>query len=374
MELDELQRHWDRFGLTDPLWAILTDPSKKNGRWDLPGFLATGIEEIQTNLAHADTLARVPRRRALDFGCGVGRLTQALADAFDSAEGVDIAPSMIALADQYNRFPGRCHYHVNARDDLRLFDDGAFTFVYSNIVLQHMAPKYSRAYMREFLRILAPGGMAVFQIPDRRRTDEGAPDAARSVPPMPAPLGESGFKAHIAPHTKMPQVNSGERFEVVATITNESNLPWPRFVNDDLHHWIRLANRWLDAAGAVVVPQDARGDLPHALAPGQQTDVTLTATAPTKPGDYLLELDLVQEAVAWFADKGSPTARVPVRVISSGAGAPAVSGDSPRMEMHGVPRSEVEALMCDAGGTVADVTDGHCPGWESWRYWVVKNR
>jgi hypothetical protein len=30
------------------------------------------------------------------------------------------------------------------------------------------------------------------------------------------------------------------------------------------------------------------------------------------PGDYILELDMVQEAVAWFHDKGSKTAKVQV--------------------------------------------------------------
>lgn len=108
MKLNELQDHWDRFGQVDPLWAILTDPSKKNGRWDLAEFFQTGVEEIQTNLRHAMTLHPVPRRRALDFGCGVGRLTQALGEVFEQADGVDIAPSMVALANQYNRHGDRC--------------------------------------------------------------------------------------------------------------------------------------------------------------------------------------------------------------------------------------------------------------------------
>ncbi len=51
-----------------------------------------------------------PKRRALDFGCGVGRLTQALARHFNIVDGVDIAPSMIELANQFNRSGGRCRY------------------------------------------------------------------------------------------------------------------------------------------------------------------------------------------------------------------------------------------------------------------------
>ena len=38
------------------------------------------------------------RRSALDFGCGIGRLSQALAEHFDQVYGVDISPKMIELA------------------------------------------------------------------------------------------------------------------------------------------------------------------------------------------------------------------------------------------------------------------------------------
>src|SRR5207248_3614710 len=78
MELKEVQRHWDAFGKTDPLWAILTQPDKRHGKWKYDEFFACGEEEIGRILRHAEALA-FPLRwgRALDFGCGAGRLTQA---------------------------------------------------------------------------------------------------------------------------------------------------------------------------------------------------------------------------------------------------------------------------------------------------------
>ena len=99
MDLRELQRHWDTFGRTDPFWAILTDPSRRGNKWDPASFFATGRDEVAAHMAEATRLG-VPqaRRRALDFGCGAGRLTQALADHFDAVVGVDVAPSMVALA------------------------------------------------------------------------------------------------------------------------------------------------------------------------------------------------------------------------------------------------------------------------------------
>jgi ubiquinone/menaquinone biosynthesis C-methylase UbiE len=77
--------------------------------------------------------------RALDFGCGVGRLAQALLPRFERVDGVDIAPSMLELAARYNKDPARCVFHLNERADLALFPDRSFTFIYTSLVLQHVA-------------------------------------------------------------------------------------------------------------------------------------------------------------------------------------------------------------------------------------------
>jgi ubiquinone/menaquinone biosynthesis C-methylase UbiE len=92
---------------------------------------------------------------------------------------------MIRLAREYNRFGSRCRYYVNAADDLRMFEDGHFDFIYSNIVLQHIPPEYSTRYIREFIRILDPHGMAVFQVP-----------SAAALRPTPPPL-DTMFNAGI---------------------------------------------------------------------------------------------------------------------------------------------------------------------------------
>jgi SAM-dependent methyltransferase len=167
MSLRRLQANWNAFGKTDPLWAILTDPAKKGGGWAPEEFFATGEREIAGILDYVRSLHPLPVRRALDFGCGVGRLAQALAGQFDAVDGVDIAPSMIELARRYNRFGERCMYHVNARKDLKLFADNRFDFVYSNITLQHIEPRFIKRYVEEFVRVLAPGGVLLFQLPSQ---------------------------------------------------------------------------------------------------------------------------------------------------------------------------------------------------------------
>jgi SAM-dependent methyltransferase len=169
MTLKNLQRNWNQFGKEDPLWAIVTHDDRKGNKWNPDEFFDTGRQEIDSVLSQIRARQiSIPKGAALDFGCGVGRLTQALADHFDEAVGVDIAPSMIKLAKQYNRHGSRCTYYLNAANHLRLFKNNQFAFIYSNIVLQHMAREFSSVYIREFLRVLQPGGVLEFQLPSEQ--------------------------------------------------------------------------------------------------------------------------------------------------------------------------------------------------------------
>jgi ubiquinone/menaquinone biosynthesis C-methylase UbiE len=166
----KIRQSWDYFGKEDPFWAVLTNPAKKGGRWSESEFFGTGRHDIQAALQRITALGIDLRfEKALDFGCGPGRLTQALAEHFREVHGVDIAPSMIAKAHELNKYEGRCIYHLNERPDLQLFDANTFDLVYSWLVLQHMPKQLALGYISEFARVTKPGGVMVFQIPDRRR-------------------------------------------------------------------------------------------------------------------------------------------------------------------------------------------------------------
>ena len=169
--LQQLQRTWEGLAQADPLWAICTDPARQNGRWSREEFFATGRNEVGVVLRCLAGLGvsvdgKAP---ALDFGCGVGRLTRALAEHFAECWGVDISPTMIALAKEFNHDLPQCRFLLNERDKLETLQDNYFGFVYTSIVLQHMAEKYIRGYIAELVRVLRPGGVLVFQLPDRLR-------------------------------------------------------------------------------------------------------------------------------------------------------------------------------------------------------------
>jgi SAM-dependent methyltransferase len=167
--LSRVHSTWDHLGELDPMWAILTQPSKFGGRWTEQEFFASGQLEVDGLMAKLDRL--LPHRsagRALDFGCGIGRLSRALGAHYERVDGVDVAPSMIALANERNIAPERCEFHLNVAADLALFEDATFDLIYSNIVLQHIAPGLARSYLAEFARCARPDGVIVFQLPHRR--------------------------------------------------------------------------------------------------------------------------------------------------------------------------------------------------------------
>lgn len=163
--LDDVGRDWTRLGAEDPLWAVLLLPGKRGGRWDVDEFMATGRADVEHAVGWLAGLG-LPTRygRVLDFGCGVGRLSQALAGHADEVVGVDIAPTMLEAARALDRTGGVCRYVLNTAPDLRQFPDQHVDLVYCALVLQHLPRPAIGRYVAEFLRVLRPGGLAVVQL------------------------------------------------------------------------------------------------------------------------------------------------------------------------------------------------------------------
>jgi ubiquinone/menaquinone biosynthesis C-methylase UbiE len=169
-ELESLRQTWNSVGHSNPVWAVLGTP--ENWRRLAPDdeFFRTGEEEIATELARIESLGVELRHgRVLEFGCGLGRLTQALAGRFDEAVGVDIAASMIEGARAANQRGSRCQFVLNERDDLTIFGDGVFDYVLCIAVFEHIPPALAERYMRELIRVLKPGGIGSFRVMEYSR-------------------------------------------------------------------------------------------------------------------------------------------------------------------------------------------------------------
>jgi SAM-dependent methyltransferase len=163
----EQKRDWDELGKMDPLWAVLSDPQRQHGRWDIEEFFDTGERDVAAIFNSAAHLSQ-PRNhdRALDFGCAVGRLTRALAPRFAECWGVDISEAMVRRAQELNRDISNCNFVVNAEESLGRFQNDYFDFVLSILVLQHLRNEPEiLATISELLRVLCPDGLLVFQLP-----------------------------------------------------------------------------------------------------------------------------------------------------------------------------------------------------------------
>ena len=164
MHIEKLKKNWEALGDEDAYWAVLSEPSKINNKWDLSEFYQTGLQRIQ-QLHREVREHRIQYGKVLDFGCGPGRLTQALAVRSTSVVGVDISSSMIEKAKAYNKYPEKVNYFVNSTPALPDFETDTFDLVFSYITLQHIEPQYSTAYVKEFFRICKPGGHTLFNLP-----------------------------------------------------------------------------------------------------------------------------------------------------------------------------------------------------------------
>ncbi len=165
--IDRHHDDWEQLAELDPMWAILSSPERRFGNWDSDEFFATGELEAAQLLSRVDELGGLAGSGwALDFGCGVGRVSRALAKAFDHVVGVDISETMLARGRDLNSDVANVEFVHNAAPDLHVLGAQRFDLVYSSIVLQHQPSReLARAYIDELIRVLAPGGRLVFQIP-----------------------------------------------------------------------------------------------------------------------------------------------------------------------------------------------------------------
>jgi len=132
--------------------------------------------------------------------------------------------------------------------------------------------------------------------------------------PAPRPLPAEGFRASLRAPAPPAALRAGGPASLRVFVRNEGPALWRARERDGEPYQLSLGNRWLDAAGRVLVNDDGRARLPRDLAPGEEVELSLQVNAPNAPGQYLLELDMLQEGVSWFGPRGSPTLRLPVRV------------------------------------------------------------
>lgn len=167
---ERVQAVWRSLGDSRPHWSVMS--------WDkfLPEHIGQTVEEFyRTGEESVATLLRTLERndiepaalqRCMDFGCGLGRLSIALAPHFREVHAVDFSETHLRLASQALEERGASNVRLHR---LRTIEDSGrlpkVDLFFSLIVLQHNPPPVTRELLGRLLDRVDEGGVAVFQVP-----------------------------------------------------------------------------------------------------------------------------------------------------------------------------------------------------------------
>lgn len=166
MAFGSSDKNWEKFGRSDPYFGVITDGRFKHGRMtdeSKTEFFETGECHIEHVLRIVDAHVMAGRKieRALDFGCGVGRLVIPLTKIAKEVTGVDISEGMLSEARRNcaGLEIGNVSF-VRSDDELSLVT-GRYDFVHSFIVLQHIPVSRGLRILKSMLRVLTDDGIGV---------------------------------------------------------------------------------------------------------------------------------------------------------------------------------------------------------------------
>jgi SAM-dependent methyltransferase len=312
------------------------------------------------------------RGRVLEVGSGPGWISEILMSLGYEVEGIEPSEEMIAIARERIEAAIRHHriasppsviYHATAIEDCSLPDE-SFDAVLFHAALHHVIDE-DRALAQCF-RLLRPGGVLGVSeaawVPGDRALEEKLEEEMREYGTLENPftteyldwlLSKHGFvdvqRYHgvngyfPAAMGRLPLKElPGERAGRHNNLTARRPSPYPlttvdrdartlaeitildsRFDPEGLHLRVRLENRgetaWLHRApkpGRVTIAlrsgdlESNRHPLPRTVPAGDSIELDLLFRIPEDAGDAPWELDLVNEEVFWFSERGTRTAQV----------------------------------------------------------------
>jgi SAM-dependent methyltransferase len=155
-----MRSYWDDGARRNAVWYV--DTSLDYGEPDFERFVETGRVIVSEALDNAPVTPS-GHGLAVEIGCGLGRICQALAPRFDRVIGVDISPEMLKRAEELVEDP-KVELRLGDGVSLSGIDTGSADLVMSFTVFQHI-PSVTVIcdYIAEAGRVLKPGGLFVFQ-------------------------------------------------------------------------------------------------------------------------------------------------------------------------------------------------------------------
>jgi ubiquinone/menaquinone biosynthesis C-methylase UbiE len=161
-------KQWELYGARDPYYGVLSATDYRNAGFDDSArerFFETGRRHVDEVIAaiEAYTGNDFQPRRALDYGCGVGRLALPLAERCEHVYAVDVSPSMLREAERNASCMGVTNVDWVAADGLAGLS-GRYDLAHSFLVFQHIPVREGERILSTLARGLRPGGVGVIHL------------------------------------------------------------------------------------------------------------------------------------------------------------------------------------------------------------------
>jgi SAM-dependent methyltransferase len=204
---------WARLGQEAPHWSVLTQDQYRPARIaeTRAAFYATGERDrtLLRDMLARHGLAPAALPRVVEFGCGVGRVSLAIAQDFREVIACDISPSHLALGRRAASEAGRGNIAWFQSTVERPMPGGRYDLWFSRLVLQHNPPPVMAWLLATAFARLAPGGVAIFQVPTHAVGYRF--DAAAYLAGEPG----RGMEMHVLPQAHIFRLAAAARLQVL---------------------------------------------------------------------------------------------------------------------------------------------------------------
>ena len=181
MEASRMRRFWDARAREDAYHFV--DDRQPYKAADPDRFWSEGERDLRTFLGNAGVTVRQDDL-VLDLGCGIGRLTRALAGQAGHVIALDVSPEMLRRAQEHNAALHNVTWLLGDGESLTGVEDATLDGAVSHVVFQHIPdPQITLGYVRELGRALKPGAWAAFGISTDPSVHEqrGGPQSRREL-------------------------------------------------------------------------------------------------------------------------------------------------------------------------------------------------